>query len=251
MNDLFDLTGKVAVVTGSSTGLGQGMAIGLAKAGASVALVDRVDSTDTKTEIEKLGMKAEIITADFSFRDQVKSVIPKVVEQFGTVDILVNNAGIIRREKLLEFSEENWDDVININLNSIFILSQIAARVMVEKKYGKIINVASLLSFQGGIWVPSYTASKGGVAQLTKAFANELASSGVNCNAIAPGYMVTNNTTNLRKDKERFESISARIPAGRWGTPEDLQGAVVFLASHASDYVTGHVLLVDGGWMAR
>ena len=177
--------------------------------------------------------------------------MPEAVAKFGTVDILVNNAGIIRRTPILEFSEKDWDDVMNLNSKTVFLLSQSAARVMAEKGYGKIINIASLLSFQGGIWVPSYAASKGAVAQITKAFANELASKGLNVNAIAPGYMVTNNTTNIRANEERFQSISDRIPAGRWGTPEDVAGPCVFLASAASDYLNGHVLLVDGGWMAR
>jgi 2-deoxy-D-gluconate 3-dehydrogenase len=251
MNDLFDLTGKIAVVTGATTGLGKGMALGLANAGADIIIVDRVDDAEAKNEIEKLGRRCLQFTADLSDPEDVKAVIPKVVEGFGTVDILINNAGTIRRAKLLDFSEKDWDDVLAVNLKAVFLLSQSAAQVMAQRGGGKIINIASLLSFQGGIWVPSYSASKGGVAQLTKAFANELAPLRINVNAIAPGYMITNNTVNLRKDEVRFKSISERIPAERWGTPEDLQGAAVFLASKASDYVTGHVLLVDGGWMAR
>lgn len=251
MNGLFDLTGKIAVVTGATTGLGRGMALGLANAGADIAIIDRTEDTETKLEVENLGRRCLQITADLSDAADAKSVIPKVVDFFGRVDILVNNAGTIRRAKLLEFEEKDWDDVIAVNLKAVFLLSQAAAKNMAENGGGKIINIASLLSFQGGIWVPSYTASKGGVAQLTKAFANELAPMNINVNAIAPGYMITNNTANLRKDEVRYKSISERIPAGRWGSPEDLQGSVVFLASKASDYVNGHVLLVDGGWMAR
>jgi 2-deoxy-D-gluconate 3-dehydrogenase len=251
MKNKFDLTGKVAIVTGGSTGLGRGMSLGLSAAGAKVVLVDYVSSEETQKEIIAQGGEAHVIVADLSKKSEIERIVPEAVKVFGTVDILVNNAGIIRRTPILDFSEKDWDDVMNLNSKTVFLLSQLAARVMVEKGYGKIINIASLLSFQGGIWVPSYAASKGAVAQITKAFANELASKGLNVNAIAPGYMATNNTTNIRANEERFNSISERIPAGRWGTPEDVAGPCVFLASAASDYLNGHVLLVDGGWMAR
>lgn len=251
MKNKFDLTGKVAIVTGGSTGLGQGMSKGLAAAGAKVVLVDYVSSEDTQKQIIAEGGDAHVIVADLTKKSEIERIVPEAIAKYGTVDILVNNAGIIRRTPILDFSEKDWDDVMNLNSKTVFLLSQLAARVMVEKGYGKIINIASLLSFQGGIWVPSYAASKGAVAQITKAFANELASKGLTVNAIAPGYMVTNNTTNIRANEERFDSISERIPAGRWGTPEDVAGPCVFLASPASDYLNGHVLLVDGGWMAR
>ncbi len=251
MNNIFDLTGKVAIVTGGSTGLGQGMSKGLAAAGAKIVLVDYVSSEETQKQIIAAGGDAHVIVADLTKKSEIERIVPETIEKYGTVDILVNNAGIIRRTPILEFSEKDWDDVMNLNSKTVFLLSQLAAKVMVEKGYGKVINIASLLSFQGGIWVPSYAASKGAVAQITKAFANELGSKGLNFNAIAPGYMVTNNTTNIRANEERFKSISERIPAGRWGTPEDVAGPCVFLASHASDYLNGHVLLVDGGWMAR
>jgi 2-dehydro-3-deoxy-D-gluconate 5-dehydrogenase len=247
----FSLSNKIALVTGASTGLGQGMSIGLAQAGADVVLVDIVESSETAEKIRALGRKAAVITADLSTMAGVNDVIAKGIAAFGRVDILVNNAGIIRRVPAIDFSEKDWDDVMFINSKAVFFLSQGFAKDMLKRGYGKIISVASLLSFQGGITVPSYSASKGAVAQVTKALANEWGAKGICVNAIAPGYMVTNNTANLRKDPERTKSISDRIPAGRWGTPEDLQGAVVFLASSASDYIHGHVLVVDGGWMGR
>jgi 2-dehydro-3-deoxy-D-gluconate 5-dehydrogenase len=251
MNPIFDLSGKVAVVTGSSTGLGQGMSIGLATAGADLVLVDRVDSPETAKTITGMGRKAKCLVADLSTHDAIQKVAADAIAVYGKVDILINNAGTIRRVPAIDFGEKDWDDVMNINAKTVFFLSQAIARDMMKRKQGKIINIASLLSFSGGITVPSYSASKGAVAQITKALANEWAQHGLNINAIAPGYMVTNNTANLRKDADRTRSISDRIPMGRWGTPEDLQGAAVFLASKASDYVNGHVLLVDGGWMAR
>jgi 2-dehydro-3-deoxy-D-gluconate 5-dehydrogenase len=251
MEDLFNLNGKVALVTGASTGLGAGMSIGLAKAGADLVLVDIVESTETAKKITACNGRSQILVADLSTMQGVNTVIEKGLRAFGKVDILVNNAGIIRRTPAIDFTEKEWDDVMALNSKTVFFLSQGFARDMMKRASGKIVNVASLLSFQGGITVPSYAASKGAVAQLTKALANEWAQHGINVNAIAPGYMVTNNTENLRKDPVRTKSISDRIPAGRWGTPEDLQGAVVFLASNASDYIHGHVLIVDGGWMAR
>ena len=251
MNDLFDLTGKVALVTGASTGLGAGLSIGLASAGADIVLVDIVDSSDTAKKVQAMSNKVRVLISDLSSMTGVHDVITNGIDAFGKVDILVNNAGIIRRTPAIDFSEKDWDDVMALNSKAVFFLSQGIARNMIKRKSGKIISIASLLSFQGGITVPSYSASKGAVAQITKALANEWAQHGINVNAIAPGYMITNNTENLRKDPIRTKSITERIPVGRWGTPEDLQGAVVFLASKASDYVNGHVLLVDGGWMAR
>lgn len=251
MNILFDLSGKTAIVTGASTGLGQGMSIGLAEAGADLLLVDLVLSTETEKEIEKIGRKAYSLVADLSYMRSIEIIVSKALELFGKIDILVNNAGIIRRTPAIDFSEKDWDEVLQINAKAVFFLSQAVARVMMERKYGKIINIASLLSFQGGILVPSYAASKGAVAQITKAMANEWAKYGLNINAIAPGYMATNNTKALREDPVRSKAILERIPADRWGTPEDLKGPVVFLASSASDYVNGHVLVVDGGWLSR
>jgi 2-deoxy-D-gluconate 3-dehydrogenase len=248
---LFELSGKVAIVTGASTGLGQGMVVGLAEAGADVVLVDLRTSTETSNKIRSLGKRCVEVVADLTNMESINEVVQKTLDAFGKIDILVNNAGIIRRTSAIDFSEEDWDDVMNINSKTVFFLSQAVAKDMMKRKSGKIVNIASLLSFQGGITVPSYSASKGAVAQITKALANEWAQYGININAIAPGYMLTNNTEQLRKDTKRFNAISERIPAGRWGTPDDLKGAVVFLASSASDYVNGHILLVDGGWMAR
>ena len=251
MNTLFDLTGKIAMVTGSSTGLGQGMSLGFASAGADLVLVDRVESDETAGVIMTMGRRAVSLVADLSSMEQIRKVVSEAIAAFGKVDILVNNAGTIRRTPAIDFSETDWDEVMAINAKTVFFLSQAVGRDMMKRKEGKIINIASLLSFSGGITVPSYAASKGAVAQITKALANEWGQHGLNINAIAPGYMVTNNTANLRKDAERTRQISERIPMGRWGTPEDLRGPAIFLASKASDYVNGHVLLVDGGWMAR
>ena len=251
MQNLFDLTGKVAMVTGAGTGLGQGFALGFAGAGADVVLVDRMDQNETRDRVQALGRRAFPIVADLSQMAAIQQVVETALREFGHIDILMNNAGIIRRTPAVDFSGQDWDDVMNINAKTVFFLSQAVARDMMKRKAGKIINIASLLSFSGGITVPSYAASKGAVAQVTKALANEWGQYGLNINAIAPGYMVTNNTANLRKDPVRTKSIDERIPAGRWGMPEDLQGAAVFLASKASDYVNGHVLVVDGGWMAR
>lgn len=247
----FDLSGRVAVVTGGSTGLGFGMAAGLAEAGADIVLVDRQERTEARAALAALGRRVETVTADVTAVGAAAYIVERALACFGYIDILVNNAGIIRRSDALEFSERDWDDVMQVNAKSVFFLSQAAARGMMERRYGRIINVASLLAFQGGIRVPSYAASKGAVAQMTKALANEWAAHGITVNAVAPGYMATNNTQALREDAERERSIADRIPAGRWGTPEDLKGAAVFLASEASAYVNGHVLVVDGGWMAR
>lgn len=250
--DLFNLEGLVAVVTGPSRGLGHGMALALAEYGADIALVQRNEKDITAMqEIKKLGRRCEIIRCDLGIINEVKSVIPKVCDLFGHVDVLVNNAGIQRRSPAVSFSESDWDDVINVNLKTVFLLCQKAGEAMISHGYGKIINIASMLSFQGGLTVPAYAAAKGGVAQLTKALSNEWAKKGVNVNAIAPGYMDTDMNEALMNDENRSRQILERIPAGRWGTPGDMKGAVVFLASHASDYVNGHILAVDGGWLGR
>ncbi|MBF8294870.1 MAG: 2-deoxy-D-gluconate 3-dehydrogenase [Bacteroidetes bacterium] len=251
MKRVFDLTGRVAIVTGAYKGLGRGMAIGLAEAGADVVLVDREESNETADAIRSFGRKTLTLSADLMSIDPIPSVVQKTIETFGKVDILINNAGTIRRTPAIDYSEKDWDDVMAVNAKTVFFFSQAVARDMMKRKEGKIINIASLLSFQGGILVPAYAASKGAVAQVTKALANEWASSGININAIAPGYMATDNTKALREDAARSKTILDRIPAGRWGAPEDLAGVAVFLASHASDYVNGHVLVVDGGWLAR
>ena len=250
--DKFKLENKVAIVTGSARGLGQGMAIGLAEAGADVVLVDILDMSDSRQQIEKLGRQCETVTADLAKKESVDQIINKMLESLGKIDILVNNAGIIRRAPLVEFSEKDWDDVMNINIRTLFFLSQAAAKVMIKQgKGGKIINTASMLSFQGGILVPSYTASKSAVMGLTRLLANELAPHNINVNAIAPGYMATDNTAALRADPVRNKAILDRIPAGRWGDPEDLKGVAVFLASNASAYLNGYTVAVDGGWLAR
>lgn len=251
--DSFKLDGKIAFVTGASVGLGQAMAIALAEAGADVACHCHFDgeADETRQIIEKLGRKSVSIAGDMSDREIPKLIVAKVLEEFGRIDILVNNAGMIRRAPAVDFSEEDWSTVIEVNLSSVFRLSQAAAKSMIAAGSGKIVNIASLLSFQGGITVPAYTASKSGVAGLTKAFANEWAKHNINVNAIAPGYFATNNTIALRADETRNRQILERIPAGRWGIPEDLAGTVVFLSSAASDYLQGHIMLVDGGWMAR
>jgi 2-deoxy-D-gluconate 3-dehydrogenase len=251
MKNVFDLTGKVAIVTGGFQGLGRGMAIGLAEAGADVVIVDRQEALETAGVIRSLGRKSLTITADLMSIESIPSIVQRTVEAFGKVDILINNAGTIRRTPAIDYSEKDWDDIMAVNAKTVFFFSQAVARDMMKRKSGKIINIASLLSFQGGIIVPAYAASKGAVAQVTKALANEWASSGINVNAIAPGYMATDNTKALREDAQRSKTILERIPAGRWGTPEDLAGVAVFLASSASDYVNGHVLVVDGGWLAR
>lgn len=250
--DQFRLDGKVGIVTGASRGLGRAMAIGLAEAGANLFLVDRSSLTETQEQIGSLGRKCETMIADLSTSDPVTAIAETCAKRLGGIDILVNNAGIIRRSPFLEFSAKDWDDVLNVNLRTLFFLSQAAARVMVERgRGGKIISVASMLSFQGGILVSSYTAAKSAVMGLTRILACELAPQGINVNAIAPGYMATENTAALRADAVRNKAILDRIPAGRWGVPEDLQGAVVFLASPASSYMNGYTVAVDGGWLAR
>jgi 2-deoxy-D-gluconate 3-dehydrogenase len=248
---LFDLTGKTAVVTGTSGGLGQAMAMGLAEAGAQIVAISSSNSDQTIETIRGAGGKAEQISADLSAADRLDEVFAEALGVFGRVDILINNAGIIRRTPAADHSRQDWHDVIGLNLNSVFFLSQLAGRHMIERGSGKIVNIASMLSYQGGINVPGYTASKHAVAGLTKALANEWAGKGVQVNAIAPGYMTTKNTAPITADEKRHQSITERIPAGRWGMPEDMKGPVVFLSSSASDYMNGHVLCVDGGWLAR
>ncbi len=247
----FDLSGRVAAITGANTGIGQAIALALAAAGADVALIGRTPATDTADKARALGRKAEIVSADLSTIAPVAGVVEQTIDTLGGLDILINNAGIIRRNDSLDFTEEDWDAVIDTNLKSVFFLSQAAGRHMVGQGRGKIVNIASMLTFQGGVRVPSYTASKSGIGGLTKLLANEWAAKGVNVNAIAPGYIATNNTAALQADETRNRQIVERIPAGRWGDAADLGGAAVFLSSSASDYVSGHILAVDGGWLAR
>ncbi|WP_066584293.1 2-dehydro-3-deoxy-D-gluconate 5-dehydrogenase KduD [Sphingomonas pruni] len=247
----FDLSGKVAIVTGANTGIGQAIALALAEAGADIAAVGRTPAEDTVAKARALGRRAEIVSADLSTIEPVQRIVDETVDKLGGLDILVNNAGIIRRADAVDFTEEDWDAVVDTNLKSVFFLCQAAGRHMIANGGGKIINIASMLTFQGGIRVPSYTASKSGIGGLTKLLANEWASKGVNVNAIAPGYIATNNTAALQADEVRNKSILDRIPAGRWGDASDLGGAAVFLASRAADYVQGHILAVDGGWLAR
>ena len=251
MTNPFDLSGKAAIVTGANTGIGQGIALALAAAGADLALVGRTPARETAEAARALGRRADMIEADLSSIAPIGAVIDSALERLGRLDILVNNAGIIRRADAVDFTEADWDAVIDTNLKSLFFLCQAAGRHMIGQRSGKMVNIASLLSFQGGIRVPSYTASKSGVAGLTRLLANEWASKGVNVNAIAPGYVATNNTAAVQADETRNRQILERIPAGRWGTPSDLGGAAVFLASAASDYVHGQILAVDGGWLGR
>ncbi|WP_024983685.1 2-dehydro-3-deoxy-D-gluconate 5-dehydrogenase KduD [Brevibacillus borstelensis] len=251
IQNLFSLKGKTALVTGARTGIGQAISVGLASAGAHVLLLGHRDNLDeTKAKIDEAGGICETVLVDLGEVPQIREKIKPVLEKH-SIDILVNNAGIIYREPAVDYDEQEWMRVIDVNLNAVFILSQEIGRGMVERGSGKIINIASLLSFQGGVFVPAYTASKHAVAGLTKSLANEWARHGVQVNAIAPGYIETNNTEAIRNDNKRQQSILERIPAGRWGRPADMIGAALFLASKASDYVNGHVLVVDGGWMAR
>jgi 2-dehydro-3-deoxy-D-gluconate 5-dehydrogenase len=254
--DRFRLDGKAALVTGASAGLGAAIAVALAEAGADVACHGNTRAPEATCErVASAGRQSLAVTGDLSRRETPRALVEETVGRFGRLDILVNNAGTIRRTPATQYSEEDWAAVIEVNLSSVFRLSQLAGRHMLTRegaaRGGKIVNIASLLSFQGGITVPAYAASKGGVAQLTKALANEWASKGINVNAVAPGYMRTDNTAALQADETRNRQILERIPAGRWGEPADLAGSVVFLASPASDYVNGHVLVVDGGWMGR
>jgi len=250
--DNFKLGGKIALVTGANDGIGQGIALGLAEAGADIIAVHRSDISKTSELITALGRRFHSVQCDLTEMESISTIMEAVSESFGQVDILVNCAGTIRRQESLEFTEENWDDVMNINLKVLFFLTQAIARQMKEKEIkGKIINIASLLSFQGGILVPSYTASKSGLKGLTMTLANEWAKYGINVNAIAPGYIATKLTTKLRDDELREKSILERIPVGRWGTPEDFKGLAVLLSSPASDYINGFTIAVDGGWLGR
>lgn len=252
MNALFDLTGKTALVTGARTGLGQGMALALARAGADIVALGSSPMPETAALVRETGVRFHELTIDLSKPFDARATVAEAAAAFGGVDILVNNAGIIRRADLLDYSEEDWDSVLDVNLKAAFLLSQAAARHMVSTgRAGRIVNVASMLTFQGGIRVPAYAASKHGIAGLTKAMANELAPHGITVNAIAPGYMATDNTEALRNNPERNAQISARIPMGRWGTPDDLATAVLFFTAPASGYVTGTVVPVDGGWLVR
>jgi len=251
MHKLFDLSGRVALVTGANTGLGQAIAVALAEAGADIVVVGRSDPADTGERVRSVGRRFHAIGADLALPGQSEAVVAQAIAAFSRLDILVNNAGTIHRADAIDVTEEDWDTVVDTNLKAAFFLSQAAARHMLDHGGGKIINIASLLSFQGGIRVPAYTASKSGIAGLTHALAAEWAAHGINVNAIAPGYFATNNTAALRSDPVREPEILARIPAGRWGSPGDLAGAAVFLAGSASNYVHGVVLPVDGGWLAR
>jgi 2-dehydro-3-deoxy-D-gluconate 5-dehydrogenase len=249
--ELFDLSGKVALITGGNTGLGQGVAVALAKAGADIAVAGIVPADDTAAQVRALGRRFIDIQANLMAIEPIPRIIAETLSGLGRLDILVNNAGLIRRADAVDFSEQDWDDVMNVNIKSAFFMCQAAGRHFIANGGGKIINIASMLSFQGGIRVPSYTASKSGIAGITRLLANEWGNRGISVNAIAPGYMATDNTAQLRADAERSKAILDRIPAGRWGEASDLAGAAVFLASRASDYVNGAILPVDGGWLAR
>ena len=250
--DPFSLEGKVALVTGANTGLGQAIALALAEAGANIAAAGRTEPTETQARVQAIGRRFAAIDADLTTIDPVARIVGETIAKLGGIDILVNNAGIIRRADAVDFTEKDWDDVVDVNLKAVFFLSQAFARAAFARQAeGAIVNIASLLSFQGGIRIPSYTAAKHGVAGLTKLLANEWAAKGINVNAIAPGYVATNNTEALRADPDRSEAILSRIPAGRWGEPADIGDAAVFLLAGASDYMHGAVLAVDGGWLAR
>ncbi|CAG23597.1 2-dehydro-3-deoxy-D-gluconate 5-dehydrogenase KduD [Photobacterium profundum] len=250
--DSLSLQGKVAIVTGCDTGLGQGMALGLAEAGCLIVGVNYVEPTETIEKMHAAGHTFLDVRANLLKQDDIPYIIDKALTEFGKIDILVNNAGIIRREDAIEFSEQNWDDVMNINTKTVFFMSQAVAKQFIEQgNGGKIINIASMLSYQGGVRVPSYTASKSAVMGITRAMANEWAKHNINVNAIAPGYMATNNTAALRADEDRNAAILERIPAERWGTPEDVAGPCVFLASKAANYINGYTIAVDGGWLSR
>ncbi len=250
-SNAFSLEGKVALVTGANTGLGQGIALALAEAGADIAAAGIVAATETEEKVKALGRRFINIEANLISIEPVDRIIAETLAGLGGLDILVNNAGLIRRADAVDFSEKDWDDVMNVNIKGAFFMSQAAGKHFISQGHGKIINIASMLSFQGGVRVPSYTASKSGIAGITRLLANEWAQKGVNINAIAPGYMATDNTAQLRADADRNKAILDRIPAARWGEPADLGGTAVFLASRASDYVNGAVIPVDGGWLAR
>lgn len=249
---MFDIKDKVAIVTGANTGLGQAICVAYAKAGAKVLGVARRSCAETKAKIDAIGGIFNECTADLSSTTPIDNIIKTAIDLYGTVDILVNNAGIIKRADAVDVTEEDWDSVINVNQKIVFFLSQAFARVVfAQNKKGKIINIASMLSYQGGIRVPAYCASKSAVIGFTRSLCNEWASKGINVNGIAPGYMETNNTEQIRSDSKRNDAILERIPQGRWGRPEDIAGAAIFLASEASDYINGFTIAVDGGWLAR
>ena len=249
---MFSLKGKTAIITGANTGLGPAMCVALSKAGANIVGVARREMDDTEKLVKQNGTEFYPVIADLGTTEPIERIIKDAVNRFGRIDILVNNAGIIRREDAIDYSENDWDDVVNINLKTLYFLSQAAAKQFIEQKSGgKIINIASMLSYQGGIRVPAYTASKHAVMGVTKAMANEWAKYNINVNAIAPGYMATNNTEQLRNDTKRYNEILERIPAGRWGEPSDIGGTAVFLASSAADYIHGFTIAVDGGWLSR
>ncbi|WP_144525297.1 2-dehydro-3-deoxy-D-gluconate 5-dehydrogenase KduD [Bacillus pumilus] len=248
---LFSLEGKTALVTGPGTGIGQGIAVALARSGADIiGTYHHTPLEETKSLVEQAGRSFHAVQVDFSDTQSAKQAVDVMLQKH-TIDILINNAGTIKREQAAHYSEEDWHTVMDVNINSLFFLTQRVGRQMLKNGQGKVVNIASLLSFQGGVFVPAYTASKHAVAGLTKAFANEWANQHIQVNAIAPGYIATNNTQAIRDDENRNEEILNRIPAGRWGKPEDLAGAAVFLSSPASDYMNGHILAVDGGWLAR
>jgi len=251
MSNPFSLEGKVALVTGANTGLGQGIAVALAEAGADIAAAGIQAPLETEEKVRALGRQFIAIEANLSSVEPVERIVRETLDALGGLHILVNNAGLIRRADAVDFTEKDWDDVMNVNIKGAFFMAQAAGRHMIANGGGKIVNIASMLSFQGGIRVPSYTASKSGIAGITRLLANEWANKGINVNAIAPGYMATDNTAQLRADEARSAQILDRIPAGRWGIPADLGGAAVFLSSRASDYVNGAILPVDGGWLAR
>lgn len=251
MSHLFDLTGKRALITGANRGLGQAMAVALAEAGADIAAVGNNTPDETKAKVLALGRKFVFIKADLTSTAPIPEIVSMTINALGGIDILINNSGIIRRADSVDFTEEDWDAVMNVNIKSAFFMCQAVGRHMIARGSGKIINIASMLSFQGGIRVPPYTASKSGIAGITRLLANEWASKGLNINAIAPGYFATDVTSQLQADVERNKAILDRIPASRWGEPDDLKGAAVFLSSKASDYVNGAIIPVDGGWLAR
>ncbi|MFN7250541.1 MAG: 2-dehydro-3-deoxy-D-gluconate 5-dehydrogenase KduD [Anaerobacillus sp.] len=251
MTNLFDLSGKVAVVTGGTRGLGKDMALGLANAGADVVIIGRTVDPQVVKEIENEGVRALGISFDLLDFDQYDALIDQIVNKMGQIDILLNNAGVQKRHPSVDFPKDDWDFVMDVNANAVFFMCQKVGKLMLEKGYGKIINIASLLSFQGGLTVPAYAASKGAVMQFTKSLSNEWAKYGINVNCIAPGYMTTEMNTAIIADEKRNTQILERIPAGRWGKPEDMKGAAIFLASSASDYVNGFTMAVDGGWLGR
>ncbi|MDN8588154.1 2-dehydro-3-deoxy-D-gluconate 5-dehydrogenase KduD [Paenibacillus sp. 11B] len=251
MLEMFSLVNKTAIITGGNRGLGEAMSLGLAEAGANIVVIARNENPELEETIKGLGRKYKMISMDLSDISKFEEVVESINEEFGSIDILINNAGVQKRHPSVEFPKEDWDFVLNVNTKAVFFLCQAVGKKMIEQGKGKIVNIASLLSFQGGLTVPAYAASKGAVMQFTKSLSNEWARLGVNVNGIAPGYMATEMNTAIMADKVRNEQIAQRIPAGRWGKPEDLVGAAIFLSSNASDYVNGEIIVVDGGWMGR